>query len=211
VRDKRSKTDQEEFWAGEFGDAYVARNAGDKLAGSTVALFATILARCPNLESLTEFGSNFGQNLRAIRSLPPKVELDAVEINDSAVKLLQAWGEVRRMHHHSILDFEPDRTWDAVPIKGVPIHNNPDYLPQVYETIIRASKRYILLIEYFNPTPVEVEYRGHAGRLFKRDFAGEMLERYASVSVVDYVFVWRHDPTFPLDDANWFLLEKATT
>jgi len=205
---RQFKTDQEEFWAGEFGDAYIARNAGEELIGSNIALFAKILARCPKVESLIEFGSNIGLNLRAIRTLLPKVELDAVEINYNAVKQLQAWGGVRQIHHRSILDFEADRKWDAVLIKGVLIHTNPDYLPQVYDTLFRASKRYILLIEYFNPTPVEVEYRGHRRRLFKRDFAGEMLDRYASLHIMDYGFVWRRDPVFPQDDATWFLLEK---
>lgn len=205
---RQFKTDQEEFWAGEFGHAYTARNAGEELIGSNIALFAKILARCPKVESLIEFGSNIGLNLRAIRTLLPKVELDAVEINYNAVKQLQAWGGVRQIHHRSILDFEADRKWDAVLIKGVLIHTNPDHLPQVYDTLFRASKRYILLIEYFNPTPVEVEYRGHRRRLFKRDFAGEMLDRYASLHIMDYGFVWRRDPVFPQDDATWFLLEK---
>jgi hypothetical protein len=26
--------------------------------------------------------------------------------------------------------------------------------------------------------------------------------------LVDYGFIYRRDPNFPLDDANWFLLEK---
>jgi pseudaminic acid biosynthesis-associated methylase len=210
MMDRQFKTDQEQFWAGEFGDAYVGRNAGEQLIGSNVALFAKILARCRDVGSLIEFGSNIGLNLRAIRALLPKAELDAIEINDSAVKQLKAWGGVREIHHSSILDFQPERTWDAVLIKGVLIHINPDYLPQVYETLFRASKRYIVLIEYFNPTPVEVEYRGHSRRLFKRDFAGELIDKYPSLQVMDYGFVWRRDPVFPQDDATWFLLERTT-
>ena len=56
--------------------------------------------------------------------------------------------------------------------------------------------------------PVEVVYRGHTGRLFKRDFASELLDRYSDLRLVDYGFVYHRDPTFPLDDFNWFLMEK---
>jgi spore coat polysaccharide biosynthesis protein SpsF len=202
------KTDQEEFWAGAFGNEYVSRNTGDALIASNISLFAKILAGCCGVRSLIEFGANIGLNLRAIHSLAPHVELDAIEINDTAVGELRAWRKVRQIHHGSILDFRAERTWDAVLIKGVLIHINPDYLPQVYEALFRAAKCYIVLVEYYNPTPVEVAYRGHAGRLFKRDFAGELMEKYPELRLVDYGFVYHRDPVFPQDDITWFVLEK---
>jgi spore coat polysaccharide biosynthesis protein SpsF len=137
------------------------------------------------------------------------MELGAIEINESAVKELREWGGTNRIHHGSILDFNPDRTWDIALIKGVLIHINPDFLPQVYELLFRSSSRYILIVEYYNPTPVDVVYRGHAGKLFKRDFAGELLDKFPSLRVVDYGFVWHRDPVFPQDDPTWFVLEKV--
>jgi spore coat polysaccharide biosynthesis protein SpsF len=65
------------------------------------------------------------------------------------------------------------------------------------------------VIEYYNPSPVSVPYRGHNDRLFKRDFAGEMLNKYPNLKALDYGFVYRRDPNFPLDDVTWFLMEKA--
>lgn len=206
---KGFSTDQEEFWAGSFGDSYAARNAGDQLVANNAALFARIFGRCTGIGSLIEFGANIGLNLRAIRSLLPTVELDAIEINDAAVQQLRAWGKVGRIHHGSILTFQPQRTWDVALIAGVLIHINPDYLPQVYDLLFRASRRYIILTEYYNPTPVEVLYRGHSGKLFKRDFAGELMDKYPQLRVVDYGFVWHRDPAFPQDDTTWFILEKA--
>lgn len=44
--------------------------------------------------------------------------------------------------------------------------------------------------------------------LFKRDFAGEMLEKYQDLQLVDYGFVYHGDANFPQDDLTWFLLEK---
>jgi len=70
------------------------------------------------------------------------------------------------------------------------------------------SQRYILIAEYYNPVPVEVSYRGNSGKLFKRDFAGEMLDRYADLQLLDYGFGYHRDSQFPVDDITWFLLEK---
>ena len=94
--------------------------------------------------------------------------------------------------------------------KGVLIHISPDYLPHVYDLLFEASNRYICIIEYYNPTPVEMTYRGHRGKLFKRDFAGEILDRYKDLILASYGFVYHRDNNFPQDDINWFLLEKMT-
>ena len=51
-------------------------------------------------------------------------------------------------------------------------------------------------------------YRGHSQRLFKRDFAGEMLDRFPDLTLVDYGFAYHRDANFPQDDTTWFLLEK---
>lgn len=203
----RKKTEQESFWAGEFGNAYVERNQGEKLIAANIRLFANILSRTRQINSVIEFGANIGLNLRAIRSLLPYSKTSAIEINDKAVSLLRNLPETE-IFHQSILDFESERQWDMTLIKGVLIHIAPDSLPNVYDRLYNASSRYICIVEYYNPTPVEVNYRGHANRLFKRDFAGEMLDRFADLTIVDYGFVWHRDPAFPRDDVTWFLLER---
>ena len=91
---------------------------------------------------------------------------------------------------------------------GVLIHLNPDYLNKAYEALYLSSKRYILICEYYNPTPTSVIYRGHENKLFKRDFAGEILSKYSDLELVNYSFVYKRDNNFPLDDLTWFLLKK---
>src|SRR6267142_4027523 len=122
------KTDQESFWAGEFGDDYIKRNTGAQALANTVALFGKILSCCPGAESLIEFGANTGINLHAIRSLRPAMTLDAIEINQNAAAELSRWEGVRRVHNRSILDFEVVENYDVSLIKGVLIHVNPEYL-----------------------------------------------------------------------------------
>lgn len=100
------------------------------------------------------------------------------------------------------------QTWELALIKGVLIHINPAELPKVYDKLYAATHRYLLVAEYYNPSPVAIPYRGHAERLFKRDFAGEIMERHPRLCLVDYGFVYRRDPAFPQDDVTWFLMEK---
>lgn len=202
------KTEQETFWAGTFGDDYIARNRGPQWVANNLALFAGVLRRTEEIRSVIEFGANIGLNLAAIRLLLPGAKLTAVEINDKAVMELQKLTGVQ-IHNQSILDYTADVQYDLVLVKGVMIHFNPDKLPHVYDLIHRSCARYICLAEYYNPTPVALPYRGHMDKLFKRDFAGEMLERFPDLRLLDYGFVYRRDPNFPQDDLTWFLLERT--
>lgn len=205
--EKRFKTEQEEFWAGEFGNEYVGRNDSKQVVASNTALFAKVLKKMSDFHSIVEFGPNLGMNLSALRSLLPEVELCGVEINESAGQRLRERLGIA-VEVASILDYLPRRTFDVVLVKGVLIHINPDMLKKAYEAIYKTSARYIVLAEYYNPVPVSINYRGHENKLFKRDFCGEMLDLYPDLCLLDYGFVYRRDPIFPLDDISWFVLEK---
>lgn len=205
---KPEYTEQEKFWSGEFGDEYTDRNDGADWIGSNAALFARMLRSTEKVGSIIEFGANRGLNLKALRLLLPKAKLAAVEINQKAAAELRKLPDVE-VYNQSIFDYSSPAQYDLVLIKGVLIHLNPERLKDAYEILYRSSARYIFLAEYYNPSPVTVSYRGHSDVLFKRDFAGEMLKRYANLRLLDYGFVYRGDPNFPQDDITWFLLEKV--
>ncbi len=204
------QTEQEQFWATDFGNEYVNRNKGAHIIASNLALFAKILARTQSVNSVIEFGANIGLNLSALNLLLPQAQLAAIEINQAAVTELQANLPQVQLHHQSILDFVPAQQFDLVLIKGVLIHINPDKLPQVYDLLYQSSQQYLCISEYYNPTPVAIPYRGHEDKLFKRDFAGEMLDRYPDLQLVDYGFNYHRDLHFPQDDTTWFLLKKVS-
>jgi pseudaminic acid biosynthesis-associated methylase len=201
------KTDQEAFWAGEFGDGYLMRNQGAELVAGNLALFSKILSSAAPIRSVIEFGSNIGLNLIALKQLLPGADFSAIEINPKAAESLKKIEGVR-VYNQSILDFVPDSKRDFVFTKGVLIHINPDMLPTVYDLLYQTSSRYICISEYYNPTPVSVPYRGHADVMFKRDFAGEMLDRFEDVQLLSYGFSYHRDNNFPQGDGTWFLLEK---
>jgi spore coat polysaccharide biosynthesis protein SpsF len=202
------KTEQEAFWAGDFGTQYIARNQGNALLATNLDFFSKALRSARDIKNCIEFGANIGMNLKALKLLHPGLDAHAIEINAEAAKQL---GEVipsPQIYNTSILAFVPPQTWDLVLIKGVLIHINPAELPRVYDKLEAACGRYLMFAEYYNPAPVAIPYRGHTDRLFKRDFAGEIMERHPKLKLVDYGFVYRRDPNFPQDDVTWFLMEK---
>ncbi len=204
----RSVTEQEKFWAGEFGDEYTDRNSGARVVASNTALFSRVLQAAGKVDSIIEFGANRGLNLEALRILLPNAALAGVEINETAVSILRKISGVS-VYHQSILDFTPEKQYELALIKGVLIHINPDRLTDVYRSLYESSSRFICLAEYYNPSPVAIPYRGHSDKLFKRDFAGEMLKQFPSLRLRDYGFVYHGDANFPQDDLTWFLMEKT--
>lgn len=203
------KTEQEKFWSGEFGNEYASRNRGKQFVANQINFFSRILDRTNGVRSVCEFGANIGENLKAIKLLKPDVELCAVEINKLAASEIKKWKEGKvKVYTQSIIDFKIDKKRDFVFVKGVLIHINPEKLPQVYEKLYKASSKYICLGEYYNPSPVGIDYRGHKDRLFKRDFCGELMKKYKNLELVDYGFCYHGDLNFPQDDITWFLLKK---
>jgi pseudaminic acid biosynthesis-associated methylase len=202
------QTEQEIFWAGVFGTEYVARNDSQNLLASNLSFFSRALSKVGELTSCVEFGANIGMNLRAIKLLYPNIELSAVEINKNAAAELENFIGSHAVFTGSLFDYPIEKKSDLVLVKGVLIHIHPDKLVTTYKKIYEASKSNILICEYYNPSPVEISYRGHSDRLFKRDFAGEMLDMYPDLKLVNYGFVYHRDPSFPQDDINWFLMKK---
>ncbi|MDH4390185.1 MAG: hypothetical protein QE285_02025 [Aquabacterium sp.] len=202
------RTEQEAFWAGSFGDAYIGRNQGDALLASNLDFFTKALRHAHGVRSCLELGANIGMNLKALKLLRPGLRAHAVEIHAGAAQQLAQVIPADQIHIGSLLDYQPPCQFDLVLVKGVLIHLDPGVLPQVYDTLAAASARHVLVAEYYNPAPVAISYRGHSNRLFKRDFAGELMDRHPALKLVDYGFAYRRDPDFPQDDITWFLMEK---
>jgi pseudaminic acid biosynthesis-associated methylase len=166
-----------------------------------------MLRSANRVSSIKELGCNVGLNLKALHHLRPEYELSGVEINQSAVAEANALG-VASVTCGTITEPLKDNKSDLTFTAGVLIHISPDRLPVVYENLISLSSRYVLVSEYYNPTPTTVNYRGHTERLFKRDFAGELIDQF-DLNLVDYGFWYRRDNiASEFGDMTWFLLEK---
>ena len=167
---KTYKTDQENFWAGKFGDEYISRNKSEELLASNLNFFCNALKKTPVITNCIEFGANIGMNLRALKLLYPSIEPYAVEINARAVEILSETIPKENIFNESVINFRPKRKWELVIIKGVLIHLNQNFLKEVYENLFNSSSKYILICEYYNPEPVMVNYRGNEEKLYKKRF-----------------------------------------
>lgn len=197
---------QEQLWSGSFGADYIARNAGPVIAASALGFLARCLAKAPGVRSVIELGANIGINLDGLAHLYPEATQMAVEINPQACKVLRK--KPRDVEQCSLLDFKPNgRLWDLVLVKGVLIHIAPEDLPRAYAVINKCARRYVLIAEYFNPTPVAVTYRGNEHALWKRDFASELMDAHEGWECKEYGFVWSRD-SMPQDNVTWFLMER---
>lgn len=205
-------TEQEAFWSGQFGDEYIDRNRDEsRILPANIALFSEILRLTRNIESAIEFGANIGLNLKALKALIPQLSCAAVEINHKAAEILRSDAilDGTAVFEESILEYSRgEPKYDFVLTKGILIHINPDELGAVYQKLYDSSKKYICICEYYNPTLVTVNYRGYSERLYKRDFCGEMMDRFNDLKLVDYGFKYHRDNNFAEDDMTWFLLEK---
>lgn len=199
---------QEEFWAGQFGNDYIKRNDSQKLLESNIALFSDIMCKTRGVKTILELGCNIGLNLQALQCVDPSLHLAGVDINRQALERAPEYfrgGRVPDFYHSTIDDFAHDEKFDLVFTKGVLIHVAPEQLPVVYSKMREMTSKYVLIAEYYNPSPVALNYRGFSGKLWKRDFAGEMLDGYG-LRLVDYGFRY-HRGEYPQDDITYFLME----
>lgn len=189
-----------------FGDAWVDRcRATPELFAAHLTVFRDMLRRVESVESVCELGVSYGLNMMILHTLLPHVELTGVEINHKAAEMLAQLPYVTAIES-SVYQTQLTGQYDMVLSKGVAVCQDGEKLEEYYQILYSLSKRYIVLCEYYNPTPVKVQHR--EAWLYKRDFPGEMMDRYPDLKLLDYGFQYHRDYLFPVDDFNWFVLEK---
>lgn len=200
-------TSQQSFWESEDGDAYIERNISASLHAANLKFFSEIFKSMGEVpQAVLELGANVGMNYRAISALNPSLDYTGVEVNKKAFEALRALG--CESIHSSIEDFQTAKSFDFVFTKGVLIHLNPESLQSTYEKMVSSSRKWLLVAEYYSPRPEAIEYRGRKDLLFKRDFAGELLDRFPDLHLHSYGFAYHRGP-FPQDDISWFVLKKT--
>ena len=164
-----------------------------------------------DLASVIDVGSNIGINLIFINKLfEGRIKLYAVEPNRKAYDRLVSQPHIQLDGVWNCDAFKlplPDSSIDLAFTAGVLIHIAPNDLGRATDEIVRVARRYVLCIEYFSHTPVEVSYRGQIGLLFKRDFGAFYLDRFPNLKGVDYGFLWQREFGIS-DNPNWWLFSK---
>lgn len=200
--------EQEKFWTGNFGDNYTKRSIDQKAVLNNKFFFLKIFEK-KKINSVLELGANIGYNILAIKKIFRKLKnITCVEINKFAYKELIKIKGIDSINE-SLIKFQSKKKYELVFTKGVLIHLNPNSLKNVYKKMGKFSSKYVLIAEYYNPTPTKVDYRGNKNKLFKRDFAQEFLKENEKFKLIDYGFTYRKD-RYPQDDLTWFLFKRKT-
>ena len=188
----------ENFWAGDFGDQYHGRNQIDWRARIP---FWDDVHDLTGARSVFEVGAGPGWNLSAIRAIDPGVGIHGCEINPRGEAQAAMCGiSLHRSDALTALRLYTG-TIELVFTAGVLIHIGPGELEATMRAIINASARYVLSVEYESEQVEEVDYRGHAGKLWRRPF-GKMYEDLG----LKLVKRWDAGPGF--DRCTAVLLEK---
>lgn len=202
---------QEQFWAQDYARDYIARNQGFDHALGAKAWRRMLAGAERPIANFLECGCNIGRNVHQLALALPEAAPSVIEISRPAFEVVNAEHSLVHAFNGPILDAPlPEQAFDLVFTMGVLIHINPDQLLAHMARMHALSARYVLMGEYFNHTPTQIEYRGQADRLFKRDF-GKLFHDNFDVQVVDYGFLWGTEfDAAGFDNLNWWLFEKRT-
>lgn len=207
----KTDSDQLALWRGSFGDAYADRNQlSPELMRGRIGMWSEILGRIPSARpaSILEVGANIGNNLRVL-GLLTEAQMWAVEPSDTARARLVADGVVpaeRALDGAAEKLPLGDGAVDLALTCGVLIHVHPDRLEAACREIHRVARRYIVCAEYFSVHPEAIDYRGHQGYLFKRDFGGLWLDLFPDLETLGYGFSWKR--LTGNDNLTWWLFRK---
>lgn len=205
-------TDQQTFWKNTYSKEYIERNPYSNQHLGLKA-WAKMLSKVDDMEgelkSILECGSNIGRNIAFLNSLYPEAKKSIIELSEDAFKIITENFKLEAAQNCPITSAEfPESNFDLVYICGVLIHIHPDDVAANMKKMYEWSSKYILINEYFNRTPVMLEYHGEKNKLFKSDFGKTFMDNF-DVKLVDYGFLWGHEyDTGGFDDTTFWLFEK---
>jgi pseudaminic acid biosynthesis-associated methylase len=198
-----TNTPQLALWRSEFGRAYTERNDHDK--PERVEAWRAVLADIAPTRVL-EVGCNLGWNLVYLDRLGIP-ELYGVEPQrDAVIRARQRHPHFTIVHGTAFeLPFR-DEFYDLVFTSGVLIHIAPESLEHALDEIHRVSRRWIIAIEYDHAVEQEIQYRGHAGALWKRDHGSAWQARFPGLRLVRRLALGTEHG---YDDCTAHVFEKA--
>lgn len=199
--------EQHHFWANQYAHDYIRKNRQfDREMGEDG--WRKMLDKAGEIRSVLECGCNIGRNIGFLDKVLPGAKKSVIEISEPAFNFVTSQFDLESSFNGAIVDSNLSPGFDLVFTVGVLIHIHPDDLLANIKKMYDYSGKYILIGEYFNRTPVMIEYQGQADKLFKRDFGKLFIENF-NVSLVDYGFLWGHIyDKAGFDDITWWLFQK---
>jgi pseudaminic acid biosynthesis-associated methylase len=197
------QTSQLNLWRSEFGRDYTDRN--DREKPERVISWKRVLEGIAPTRVL-EVGCNVGWNLEYLRRLGV-AELYGIEPQLYAVERARWRGPQFGVLQGTAFDLPFKDGWfDLSFTSGVLIHISPDTVGAALDEIYRVSNKWIVAIEYDDKKETEINYRGHAGALWKRDHGALWTTRFPNLREIRRIELGAADG---YDDCTAHLFEKV--
>lgn len=197
------QTSQLNLWRSEFGRDYTDRN--DREKPERVTSWKRVLDGIAPARVL-EIGCNVGWNLEYLRRLGV-AELYGIEPQLYAVERARWRGPQFGVLQGTAFDLPFKDGWfDLSFTSGVLIHISPETVGTALDEIYRVSKKWIVAIEYDDKKETEINYRGHAGALWKRDHGALWMNRFPNLREIRSIELGAADG---YDDCTAHLFEKV--
>ena len=201
-------SEQQNFWKKTYSENYIKKNI-DFDFNLGIEGWKKMLNKAQKIESLLECGSNIGRNIDFLENLLPNSSKSIIELSDEAYNKVTDKFNLKNSFNGTILDSNFKlNSFDLVFSSAVLIHIHPDDVLNNMKKMYDYSKKYILIAEYFNRTPVMIDYQGEKNKLFKSDFGKTFINNF-DVELIDYGFLWGHIyDNGGFDDFTWWLFKK---
>lgn len=188
------KTEQIEFWKGEFGKEYTDRNSHSaeewdafytKVWGKTkIAMNADFLGNLSKDIKILEVGCNTGMQLNGLQRMGFK-NIYGIELQSYAADQAKKYTKDINIICGSGFDLPfKDFFFDIVCTNGVLIHISPGDLPKIMGEMYRSSNKYIWGFEYYAEKTTEINYRGNTNYLWKADYAALFMQQFPDLRLV---------------------------
>lgn len=214
-----TNTQQEQLWAGEFGQQYTDRNTRDRQEwddfyrrtwGLTKTEMNTrFIGDLPRDARILEVGCNTGMQLRGLQDMG-FTKLYGIELQPYAVEKAKQHTSGINIIQGSGFDLPfRDGFFDVVCTNGVLIHIAPNDLPRMMGEMVRCSRQYIWGYEYYTAELTSIRYRGKEGFLWKADYAALFDQHFPQLRVVKQDLFPYVDPSEQGNVDSMYLLEKT--
>jgi pseudaminic acid biosynthesis-associated methylase len=204
-----NEQEQVNFWKETYTDEYINRNSNFDLQLG-IEGWKTITKKIKEpIGRILECGSNIGRNINFLNHVYPNAKKSIIELAKKPFEIVTSSYTLEHAFNGALVDSDlSNNYYDLVFTNGVLIHVHPDDVLANMQKMFDYSRNYILISEYFNRTPVMLEYRGEQNKLFKSDFGKTFITNF-DVELIDYGFLWGHIyDNAGFDDVTFWVFKK---
>jgi pseudaminic acid biosynthesis-associated methylase len=188
------KTEQVNFWEGNFGKEYTDRNSytektWDELyvgvyGFTKIEMNNRFINHIAKDSKILEVGCNIGLQLNGMQRMGFE-NIYGIELQPYAAEMAKKQTKNINIVCGSGFDLPfKDSYFDVVCTNGVLIHISPLDLPKIMAEMHRCSKKYIWGYEYYAEQTTEINYRGHSNYLWKADYASLFMKQFPDLKLV---------------------------